>query len=41
METEDPALIEQWIENWSDIVEFEVHPVITSNEAAQRITSQL
>jgi hypothetical protein len=37
METDDPALLDQWIANWSDIVEFEVHPVISSTEAAERI----
>jgi hypothetical protein len=37
METEDRALLDQWISNWSDIVDFEVHPVITTNEAIGRI----
>jgi hypothetical protein len=37
METEDRALLDQWMANWSDIVDFEVHPVITSQEAAQRV----
>jgi len=37
METGDPSLLDQWMANWSDIVEFEVHPVITSKEAAERI----
>ena len=37
METEDPSLLDQWIARWSDIVDFEVHPVITSAEAAERI----
>ena len=37
METEDHSLLEQWMANWTDIVEFEVHPVITSKEAAERI----
>jgi Protein of unknown function (DUF3303) len=37
METHDPALLDQWIANWSDLVEFEVHPVISSSEAAARI----
>lgn len=34
METEEPRLIDQWIANWSDLVEFEVVPVIGSAEAA-------
>ena len=41
METDDPRLLDQWIANWSDIVSFEVHPVITSQEAAERIASKL
>ena len=39
METEDRQLLDQWIANWRDIVEFEVHPVITSAEAAARVAS--
>ncbi len=41
METEDRALLEQWMANWSDIVEFEVYPVITSKEAVEKITPRL
>jgi hypothetical protein len=41
METEDRALLEQWIANWSDLVDFEVHPVISSKEAAERIGPRL
>ncbi|HKM86560.1 MAG TPA: DUF3303 family protein [Terriglobales bacterium] len=37
METEDRALLDQWMANWSDIVNFEVHPVISSEEAAEKI----
>ena len=41
METVDRKLLDEWIFNWSDIVEFEVYPVITSNEATQQISSRL
>jgi Protein of unknown function (DUF3303) len=41
METGDRTLIDQWITNWSDLVEFEVYPVITSKEAADRIAPLL
>ena len=34
MECEDPRLLEQWMERWSDLVTFEVIPVMTSPEAA-------
>jgi hypothetical protein len=37
MEAADRALLDQWIANWSDLVEFEVHPVMTSKEASERI----
>ena len=37
METEDPALFDQWIANWRDLADFEVHPVLTSQEAAERV----
>jgi hypothetical protein len=37
METADRRLLDQWMESWSDLVEFEVHPVITSKEAAERV----
>ena len=41
METEDRALLDQWIVNWSDIVDFEVHPVISSEEASEKIRQRL
>jgi Protein of unknown function (DUF3303) len=41
METDDRALIDLWIANWNDIVEFEVYPVINSQEAADRIATLL
>ena len=41
METDDPALIDRWMANWSDIVDFEVHAVVTSKEAAEKIKPRL
>jgi hypothetical protein len=41
MEAPDRALLEQWMANWSDLVEFEVHPVITSEEASERVAPNL
>jgi hypothetical protein len=41
METNDRALLEQWIARWSDIVDFEVYPVLTSKEAADQIAPRL
>jgi hypothetical protein len=37
METADPALLDQWMDNWRDLVEFEVIPVVTSAEASAAI----
>ncbi|MGE5804717.1 MAG: DUF3303 domain-containing protein [Ignavibacteria bacterium] len=41
METHNPALLDQWINNWKDIVEFEVFPVISSEEAAEKMSKLL
>ena len=41
METHDRALLDRWIANWSDLVDFEVIPVITSQEARERVAPQL
>ena len=37
METDDRRLLDEWMANWSDLVEFEVYRVISSAEAAERI----
>jgi Protein of unknown function (DUF3303) len=39
METDDPSLFKTWIAHWRDLVEFEVVPVITSDDAAARVVS--
>ena len=41
METHDRGLLDQWMANWSDLTEFEVHAVMTSQEAAERIAPSL
>jgi hypothetical protein len=41
MEAPDQTLLNQWIANWSDIVDFEIFTVVTSAEAAQTIAPQL
>ena len=41
METKNRRLLDEWIANWSDIVDFEVVPVITSKEAAEKISPLL
>ena len=37
METDDPALFEEWCANWQDLVSFEIVPVIPSRQTAARI----
>ena len=37
METDDPSLFDAWIENWRDLGDFEVLPVIKSPDAADRV----
>ena len=37
MECGDRALLDAWLAAWKDIVDFDVHPVITSAEAAARV----
>lgn len=41
MECDDRALLDQWMSNWSDIVDFEVIPVITSEKATAAIAPHL
>ena len=41
METHDPRLLDEWIKNWNDLTDFEVYPVITSREAAEKIKPRL
>ena len=37
MECDDRAHLDSWVAAWQDLVEFEIHPVITSAEAAARV----
>jgi hypothetical protein len=41
METGDRRLLERWMANWTDLIDFEVHSVIASKEAAERIAPRL
>ena len=41
MECDDPRLLDQWMAQWQDLVEFEVIPVRTSAEAAAAIAPRL
>jgi Protein of unknown function (DUF3303) len=41
MATEDASLLDEWMANWSDLVNFEVHAVVTSQQAAKSIAPRL
>jgi Protein of unknown function (DUF3303) len=41
MQTHDRALLDAWMSNWSDLVDFEVYPVFTSKEAAEKVAPRL
>lgn len=41
MDCDDRALLDEWMSNWSDIAEFEVIPVISSEKAATAIAPHL
>ena len=36
MECDDRTLLDQWMDRWKDLMEFEVLPVVTSAEAADK-----
>jgi len=40
METSDRTLLNAWMRNWSDLVDFEVHPVLTSAEAVRHFVGE-
>jgi len=37
MECDDERLLQRWIDQWKDLVDFEVIPVLTSAEAASAV----
>jgi len=41
MECDDPQLLQQWMGNWQDLIDFDVIPVRTSAEAAAAIAPRL
>jgi hypothetical protein len=41
MATDERNLLDEWIANWKDLVDFEVFPVMTSQEAAEKISPYL
>ena len=41
MDCDDRGVLDKWMANWSDIVEFEVIPIITSEKASAAIAPHL
>ena len=41
METADRRLLDQWMAQWSDLVEFTVMPVLTSAQVRERLAPRL
>jgi hypothetical protein len=41
MECEAPELLQEWMDQWKDLMEFEAIPVITSAEAVAAVTPKL
>ena len=39
MECDDPRLLEEWMDHWRDIVDFQTVPVMTSADAANAVTT--
>jgi len=41
MDCDDRMLLDEWMQNWNDIVDFEVIPIITSEKASAAIAPHL
>ncbi len=41
MECDDPRLFQQWVVQWQDLIEFEIIPVVPSQETTEAITPML
>jgi hypothetical protein len=41
MEATERELLDKWMANWRDLVDFEVYPVISSADAALRVETSL
>jgi hypothetical protein len=37
MECDDPRLLEEWMDHWRDIVDFQTVPIMTSADAANTV----
>jgi hypothetical protein len=41
MQCDDPALLAQWTDQWEDLVEFEVIPIMSSADAVAAVGTRL
>ena len=41
METHDRRLLDEWMVNWDDLIEFETYRVITSEEAGEKVAARM
>jgi hypothetical protein len=41
MEATERELLDEWMANWIDLVDFEVYPVMSSADAARRVETTL
>ena len=41
MDAESRELLDEWLANWNDLVDFEVYAVISSQEAVERVSPLL
>jgi hypothetical protein len=41
METDDVTLLQRWVAEWSDLVEFEILPVVQGKDTAETLKDQL
>ncbi|HYM90746.1 MAG TPA: DUF3303 family protein [bacterium] len=41
MECDDVTLLQRWVAEWSDLVDFEIVPVVSGRETAEGLSGQL
>ncbi len=41
MQTDDVTLLQKWVADWADLVEFEIVPVVTGKETLEALKDQL
>jgi hypothetical protein len=41
MQTDDVTLLQKWVADWADLVEFEIVPVVTGKETLEALKEKL